>query len=247
MVGLSTHVLVDAGIGRHVNDAYPHTSAFGSLMNFQRLSASFAHSGSLSTSGQVPGFFKWIFQACRKNVARWQVWWQEWWVFSHGRPSGRQGCLRAGRWWAGGADSQHPAMVYPSLSAWGLLEHCLKFRYLIFFFYFCSDISGLERRPKLLLESWGWKWGREWRGKWWQGERKRESGGEKRGKGEKEGKIEGGSEGGWDGWKEGEGWGKPSPDLKPRAVPSRLELCAFAQVMLSARCPFTLWGTTVSY
>lgn len=116
-----------------------------------------------------------------------------------------------------------------------------------FFFYFCSDISGLERRPKLLFEPWGWKWGREWKGKGWQGERKRESGGEKRGKGEKEGRIEGGSEGGWDGWKEGEGWGKPSPDLKPSAVPSQLELCAFAQVMLYARCPFTLWGTIISY
>lgn len=61
--------------------------------------------------------------------------------------------------WRGGAGLQCLAIVYSLLSAWGLLEEsnhawerCLKFRYLIVFFYFYSDISVLERRPKLLLE-----------------------------------------------------------------------------------------------
>lgn len=62
MTGLSAHFLVNAGHGGHVNDFCPHASAFEPLMNFQWLSAPFAHSGILSVSGQVPGssneFFK---------------------------------------------------------------------------------------------------------------------------------------------------------------------------------------------
>ena len=66
----------------------------------------------------------------------------------------KAGVSQGGQYWGGGADSQLLAIEHPLLSSQGLLEHGLKFRYLIFFFfYFCSEASGLERRPKLLLES----------------------------------------------------------------------------------------------
>lgn len=39
---------------------------------------------------------------------------------------------QGGQYWGGGADSQHLAIEHPLLSSQGLLEHGLKFRYLIF-------------------------------------------------------------------------------------------------------------------
>ena len=53
---------------------------------------------------------------------------------------------QGGQYWGGGADSQLLAIEHPLLSCQGLLEHGLKFRYLIFFFFPISVQRHLDWR-----------------------------------------------------------------------------------------------------
>lgn len=121
----------------HVNDVCPRTSAFGFLMNFQRLSASFAHSGILCTSSTGPRGLQRGFQACRKKYSPVAGMKARMMGLTRGLPTWEtKGEAGVSPGWSLVEEGCHP------LSSWGLLKHCLKFGCLIFFFFFCIFLFG---------------------------------------------------------------------------------------------------------
>lgn len=135
------------GLEEHENDSCPRTSAFGSLIYFNGSVPplpSRHHSPCLWVLGSSNEFFKRVAKKKKKRslVAGMKVrmmglptWETKWEVR----------CLRCSvlGWGCHLSASGHWA---PSPSSQGLLEYGLKFRYSIF--YFCSEATGLERRPR---------------------------------------------------------------------------------------------------